>query len=93
MAPRRPGRSDGSDRSGRTLSGVGTILDELDQDPSGALGVDEGDESLVRARARYFIDESESAFFEECEGGAQIIDPVGQVMQPRPPAVEEPGDR
>ena len=73
---------------------VGTgRLHQLDQDAAGVLRVDEVDPRATRARVRGIIEQTQAAGLENAAGRLDVGDPVRELLQPRPRAVQEPGDR
>jgi hypothetical protein len=64
-------------------------LNELDQEPPGASGVEEGDLVATGSEARSFIDELQPLLLQAGQGFREIRDPVGDVMEALAPTLQE----
>ena len=70
----------------------GRWFDDLGQDPTGRSRVQEGDPAGADSRARLAVDELDPLLAKLRERGFDVVDPVGDVVQPGTAAGEEPAD-
>ena len=70
-----------------------SLLDELDQGPEAALGVDEGDGRTARAGPGCLVDRRRPGGDHRGERGRAVVDPVPDVMEPLALLGEVLGDR
>ena len=80
-----------ADRPGSRYDGAVTLvrmLDELDENPAGGGGVQEGDEVSSRTGPGLSIDEPDARLVEPLELGAQVVDSKGDVVKAGAPIVE-----
>src|SRR6478735_5491522 len=68
-------------------------FDQLDEHPTGVLGVDEVDPRVGRATPRLVVQQAQAALAQDCTDRVDVGDPIGHLLDAGALAVEELRDR